>query len=325
MDQVILPAMQIPSFRVKKAFDDNVQDNFLINTWGGLGDQICAEPAIRYAVENFLDKKISLSSECPELFSHLRFHNVFDTRKVKPELEKYAVFQTITPHTHLNWEFYSHMLTHCVDYVSLCMWRRQLPIAYREIVLPDFKVTESIEEPIRERENTVVLHAGKHWQSKTFPKAWWDEVIKEFIVYGWHVTLIGKEVDDNVGYVNVNGAQCFDTRDKLSIPEWVSLLKNCKYLLSNDSSPIHAAAAGDAFIGFIASCKHPDFIMHWRNGIFGYNMHNFGLDGAWNHMDENPCQKEKVEIETLPTGLMEKLLPNPKEIVWEYNRRRAGH
>ena len=52
--KAILPAFNIPSFNVQRAFEAGVKRKFLINTWGGLGDQICAEPAMRFA---FKDRK----------------------------------------------------------------------------------------------------------------------------------------------------------------------------------------------------------------------------------------------------------------------------
>ena len=168
------------------------------------------------------------------------------------------------------------------------------------------------------KENVVVVHAGKHWQSKTFPKAWWEEMVNQFKEAGFKVCLIGHKVDENVGYVEISGDGCIDLRDKLSIPEFIYLLKNCKYLFSNDSSPIHAASAGDAFVGVVATCKHPDFILHWRKGQFGWNSKNFGLDGVWNHIDYSPAQTSTITAEELPEGLMEAILPNQKDVAQYY-------
>ena len=63
--RVVLPARMVPSFNVKEAFDRKVERKFLINTWGGLGDQVCAEPAIRYALKAFPKCEISLASRQP--------------------------------------------------------------------------------------------------------------------------------------------------------------------------------------------------------------------------------------------------------------------
>ncbi len=322
--RALMPARMIPSFNVTKAFENGTAKNFVINTWGGLGDQISAEPAVRFGLSVFKKTDISLASNCPSLYSHLKFKEVFDTRKVTPDWDKYLVFNTILPPDHLLWEFVTHMLTHCVDFPSICMWRCQLPVADREIQLPDFPVTANIAEAMSDPENTVVVHAGKHWQSKTFPKIWWDQTIHAFKLAGFKIVLIGHEVDKNVGFVDVNPEGCIDLRNRLTIPEFVTVLKGCRYLFSNDSSPIHAAAAGDAFIGMVASCKHPDFITHWRKGQFGYKTKNFGLDGIWNHIDYSPAQTENIEAEQLPGGLMDRILPEPTDVALYYKALKEG-
>jgi len=324
-DTVNVPAHMIPAWLVWKAFEEGKSRNFLINTWGGLGDQICAEPAIRWALKAFNKTDISLASRTPSLFSHLKFKDVFDTREptAVPNWNDYLVFQTIVPPDFLTWQFTSHMLTHAVDFVSLCMWRAQLPVADKEIQLPDFELTDQVKSALADKQNTIVFHPGRHWPSKTFPKLFWDSQIKAFQRKGFRVALIGAHVDENVGYVDVDSTDCIDLRDKLEIPEFVSILKNCAYVFSNDSSPIHAAAAGNAFIGFVASVKHPDYIKHWRKGQWAWNTKNFELDGAWNHTNQNPAQKDEVKIESLPPGLMDALLPNPEDVADYYAKVRG--
>lgn len=315
-------AAVFPSFNVQCAVDRGTHRNFLINTWGGLGDQVCAEPAIRYALKTFDKCYITLLSEQPELFTHLKFKEVVHANnKSSVDMDKYLVFHSITPTNTLIWEFVSHMLTHCVDFPSICMWRSTLPNKDKEIVLPDYELKK---EHYFDNKKTVVIHAGKHWASKTFPKEWWSQTVKEIKRNGQKVALIGHKGGagvENTGYVEIDGSDTCDLRNRLSIPDLVAVLKHSKYLLSNDSSPIHIAAAGDAFIGMIASCKHPDYITHWRKGQFGYKTKNFGLDGAWNHINNNPAQRDdgkEVSIEDLPAGLMEKILPQPADVAGYY-------
>jgi hypothetical protein len=294
-----------------------------------LGDQVCAEPAIRFALRTFSKCKISLASKQPDLFTHLKFEEVFDTRKVLPVHENYLTFQSIVPPTHLLWEFLSHMISHCVDFPSICMFRCQLPNSEKEIQLPDYPIQNSdVARVVNLKDRAVVIHAGRHWPSKTFPKSYWDEQIEAFKRKGFEVVLIGKEGFEvgsgNVGFVDVNPDGCIDLRNQLSMRDLIALLKNVKFLFSNDSAPIHIAASGDAFIGFVATCKHPDYITHWRKGEFGYKTKNFGRDGVWNHIDYSPAQEEEVKAEDLPAGLMEKILPNPEDVASFYANLRGS-
>lgn len=315
---VIIPAMMIPSWNISQAFERGNQSKFLLTTWGGLGDQVCAEPTLRHALKAFDKCQISLATETPDLFTHLKFHEVMPFKKVQMDLElqkQYMIFNTIVPPDHLTWEFFSHCLTNAVDFASLCAFRLQLPIAEKHIVLEHGLTT--LADHLREfdRNNMVVVHAGRHWPSKTFPKPWWDRVLASLRARGLTPVLIGKnnitETSGNTGTVDVNTDGCIDLRNKTSIKELIWLLQNARVLLTNDSSPLHIAASGKAWIGFVASCKHPDYIMHVRNGQFGWRQQNLGLDGIWNYLDHNPAQECEVKVDELPEGVMEKLLPAP--------------
>lgn len=313
--KAVLPASQIPSFNVQQAFERGVAHKFLITTWGGLGDQACAEPVLRAALKMFPKMEISLATETPELFTHLTgfkkvipYKAIFEDPKI---LQEHMLFNTIVPPTNLVWEFFSHCVTHAVDFASMCAFRFMLPVAQKEIVLEHGLVTIPDHLKAFNRNEMVVVHAGKHWPSKTFPKAWWDRVLASLRARGFTPVLIGKDTDDNRGTVDVDTTGCLDLRNKTTIKEMIWLLQETRVLLTNDSSPMHIAASGDAWIGFVASCKHPDYIMHWRKGQWAWRMQNLGLDGIWNHIDYSPMQEDEVKVDELPEGLMEKILPDP--------------
>lgn len=313
-DRIVIPAIQIPTFRTSMAIERGVEKNLLFKIWGGLGDQICAEPTLRYAFKSFTDCKISLAAECPELFRHLPWHRVYNLKEVQPIWEKYFVFETIRSPDSLQWEFMSHMLVNCVDYPSLCALRCQLPVADRELKLePSGEAQKNIHYQELKFERCVAIHAGRHWQSKTFPKAWWDQVILTVAQLGAFPVLIGGDTDDNRGTVDVEVSHpaIRDYRNCLAPMEAVELLKRIPVLLTNDSAPLHMAAAGQAHIGFVATCKHPDMIMHWRNGQFGWRMKNFGLGGIWDIIDYCPNKAQKIEAENVGDETLRSWLPDP--------------
>lgn len=307
-DRIVIPATLIPSFRTQLAIQNKIEKNLIFRTWGGLGDQICAEPTLRYALSAFKDCKVSLASEQPELFQHLNFHEVFDLKKVTPNYDNYLSFETITPpnDSNLVWQFFSHMLTNCVDFPSMCALRLQLPIADKEVKLVDVGCKTDLDFS-----KSVIIHAGKHWASKTFPKHWWDAVIASIINDGFIPVLIGANTDDNRGTVDVDTRGCIDLRNKFSIMETISILKQSKVLLTNDSSPMHMAVDSDCWIGFIATCKHPDYIMHWRKGQFGHRMVNHGKGGIWDIISNCPNAEQEVTAEYVDEKTLESWLPNP--------------
>lgn len=310
-DTIQMPITLIPAARTTIAAQAGVERNILIRTWGGLGDQVCAEPAIRYAMKHFKDCNFTLASEKPDLFQHLKFERVFDLNYEQPLWDKYLMFTSIHDPSHISWQFFSHMLTHCVDYCSINMFRLQMPIADREVQLgpkdPPAYIGTDLIGPV------VLVHAGRHWQTKTFPPKFWNAVLKELIKEGVSPILIGANTDDNRGTVDVDPTGCVDLRNKTNLNDLMWLCKAADVVLTNDSSPLHIAAAGNAHIGFIATCKHPDYITHYRKGVFGWRMKNFGKGGIWDYQNYCPNATQTLEVDKIDPKILESWLPDPKE------------
>ena len=320
-----MPALHHPLFKTEYAIQRGVERNLLFKIWGGYGDMICAEPTLRYALKMFKDCNISIAAEVPELFRHLPFKRVFDLREETPNYDKYFVFETITPpdDTNLVWAFLSHMLVGCVDFPSLCALRLQLPVEDKEIRLdPEFP--GNAEELSQHLRGGVLVHAGKHWQSKTFPSGFWNQVLLSLQLHGLTPILIGADADDNRGTVDVNTRGCVDLRNKLSINDSVWMCQNASVLLTNDSAPLHMAASGDAWIGYIATCKHPDMISHWRHGQWKWRERNFGKGGVWDLVDFCPNKKQKLEAEFVDPAILASWLPDPAEYAeWAATKHKA--
>lgn len=311
-----VPFMSIPVYRTNLAVQKGVEKNLLFVTWGGIGDVICSEPTVRYAIEKFKDCRVTIATRHPELFQHLKFHDIYDLKKETPIADDYLIFQTIPvqDQTTLIPQFISHMYTHCVDFPALSALRSQLPINHREVILKPAK--PGLGGGLKkfwalQNENYVVVHAGRHWQTKTFPAKWWNAVIDSIIENGMVPVLIGKHEGETQGYVDTKTEGCVDLRDQTTIEESIWLLQNSPVLVCNDSSPLHMAATGNAFIGFVASVKHPDYITHYRKGKFGWRMENFELDGMWNHSSMCPNSAEDVNLDKIGSELVASFLPEP--------------
>ena len=167
------------------------------------------------------------------------------------------------------WNIVSNLLCHTADYCSMALLRRTLPNSDKSIIR---KVKEEWLRGAKkvcgeDLENLVVVHAGKHWESKTFPTSWWQEVVDGLKKEGMKICLIGKN-DLTRGVLPVIAREgMIDARDLLSLEELIALLSKAKILLSNDSAPVHLAGAFDNWIVLIPSCKHPDHIIPFRNGV----------------------------------------------------------
>src|SRR3990172_9086530 len=136
LDQVVVPGHMIPAFRTFKALEKGIEKNLLITTWGGIGDQVCAEPTLRYALEQFgAYVDISLASHVTDVFRHLKFKRVFNLEQEAPIYDNYLTFQTICDQKDLAWSFLNHCLINCVDFPSLSAFRCTLPIKSKELKL----------------------------------------------------------------------------------------------------------------------------------------------------------------------------------------------
>lgn len=321
--KVVIPAMIHPSFKLARTIQLGTQKNILFRTYGGIGDVICSEPTVRYAVENFkkYGNKFSVVTDYPIFFEHLgvELENIFHTSE-KPDLDNYLIFDTITPpnDSNLVWLFFSHMLTHCVDFPSLCALRKQLPDDYKQIK-SFFKknLSPEIRDLLQSTGYNIVVHPGKHWQTKTFPKWWWDRVISQLLVkksFEDKVILIGKDLGNEQGVVDVCREGCIDLIDKTTLEDTFSILQYYAHgLLTNDSSPLHMASTSEhCFIGFIATCKHQDYLYHWRNGQKGYRMQHYNLGGIWEHFDLCPNKDEQLDADKIDEETLLSWLPVPE-------------
>lgn len=326
--QSLIPTFMLSNMRADYAVRNGFSKRLMLRTWGGLGDQICAEPTLRYAVETFTDCEISLASDHHELFAHLKFKEVFDTKRVHPVLDRHLLFDTIVPPQHLFWQFVNHMNTHCVDFASICAFRCQLPTARREVKLSPTETDIVTVSEMFEKNQAIMpvaIHPGRHWQSKTFPKDWWDAVISTLLSARITPVLIGNDTDDNRGTVDVDVPEgVLDLRGKLSIMESVALVQNVRVLLTNDSAPLHMAASGNAWIGYVPTVKHPDHITHWRNGKWGWRMRAFGNGGVWDEWSLLPNVNATQSVENVGDEKLRSWLPSPKEFaLWALSCERT--
>ena len=296
---VAVKGMLLPGYKMQASKDRGTEKNLLLKTWGGLGDEICAEPTLRFALDTFKDYEISLCSRYPDFFQHLKFKEVFNVlQNQTPKFENYHCFDLIGITGTLPWEFLCHVYLPCVDAPTLYAFRGTLPNSCKEIKLvpsvENFTVVDHMIDLIIKKP-WIIIHAGKHWQSKTFPKKWWDRVLEIIIGRGVIPVLVGgvtvpspdelKQGQKNRTTVDVETNGTVDLRGKLSLMESIALIQRSKVVLTNDSAILHMAASSDAHIGYITLAKHPDHLTHWRHGQWGWNMENLGRGGIWENSD----------------------------------------
>jgi hypothetical protein len=304
--------MESPTFRYLLAQQNKTTKNVLLVAPYALGDCICAEPAIRYAVNNFAGCKVSLLTAFPELFQHLELEKVYNSREGNPNWDDYYVLKGYYAADELQSEFTHNFNMQIGDYIATCLFKGQIPVKDRNIVLKPSVNSLSAQQ--------VVVHPGKHWVSKTYPKRWWDAILTGLIGQGVTPVIIGATVEDGKrGTVDVDATNCLDLRNKLSVMESVSLVQTAQVVLTNDSAPLHMAASGGAWIGYFSTVRHEDFTKHWRAdewGInqFGHRMHNFAKGTMWQTTDVSPA-RNGAKYDVIDEKTLMSWLPEPVDVV----------
>lgn len=265
--------------------------NICINVEGGMGDQFCAEPVIRHIRDvMFPGSFIIVRTDFPDLFGHLGLPVYHYDDKSFPQ-KMYLQMFTMRYPEHPSWSSMAHTVCHGVDFASLQTLRGTLPVLSRtpkhNVALENF--VHAHELCGKKMDDLVVLHPGRGWPSKTFPKDVWQSWIDALVGAGYRVAVIGKRISKEQGVVEgLDLSKCLDLIDKLSTKDTFALLANAPVLISNDSAPIHMAGAFENWIGVIATCKHPDHILPYRNGSVRTKTRALEEKGLYDDLNRNP-------------------------------------
>ncbi len=303
-----------------ESFTDPV---LFLNISGGLGDQVCAEPVVRYIREKvYPDARIFAISTYPELFSHIPGITVSDK---PPDIKVDAVYR-MDFHPDRSKSHHQNMiynLSHPVDYISLQTLKRILPVKDKQIRLNSWE--EGKKEVFAldiDPESLFLVHPGTGWESKTFPTEWWQAVIDGLAASSYRIGIIGRDLqkdgitpDAQHAYLPVkvpeNGV---DFRDKLSTLGLMALIKYAPLLISNESAPIHIAGAFDNHIILIPTNKHPEHVLPYRHGSVWYKAAALYENAAFEDYQFRPSNAEAESIARLKKPI-EYYLPDPQEVI----------
>ncbi|MHA1695428.1 MAG: glycosyltransferase family 9 protein, partial [Candidatus Helarchaeota archaeon] len=301
-----------------------------ISVNGGLGDQVCAEPVIRFMREKlYPDDEFIVATHYPRLFKHLKKEGVMVYKHGEANLNNdtpYFIKNTLPGPETLQWSIVSHLLCHSTDYISIALMKRTLPIKDKQIKLEiNLKDLSNIIDILgfQKLDDLYLVHPGKHWQSKTFPVEYWQEIINGLVKAGKKVALIGKEEagdppDYKPGARGTIDVECpkgaYDLRDRLDLSSLLILLASAKVLVSNDSAPIHLAGAFDNWIVLLPSCKHPDHILPFRKGSQYYKAMALYKKLALDDIESRPTQVSQTSAEFNVKDWSEYLL-SAKEVI----------
>ena len=142
---------------------------------------------------------------------------------------------------------------HLIQSAGLELDGRTMDFSFKEGELE--VLTDSLEKlGLIKGEPYVVVHPGGNWDLKRWPVGSFGAWIKIFIQrMNWKVIICGtpgeKELVDKL-VAEVSNEKVLSLCGKTSVSQLAALLKNARFLLSNDSGPIHLAASqGTPIVG----------------------------------------------------------------------------
>lgn len=249
--------------------DYSYKKNIVFSVSGGLGDQVCAEPVIRYCRNKFYpEDNVVILTHFPTLFKHLNLPTYKPDHEFDLSKGPYSVLDVYPGTDKPIWRVLSNSLVNATDFESISVCGRILPDEDKRIYLrPNSNSRNEITNIISldEARNLVLVHPGNGYKAKSFPVEWWNKVIKGLIEKNIKVGLIGKTISEKQGYLNVDCIDgVIDFRDFLSLDGLMFLISLAQVLVSNDSAPVHIAGAFDNWIVLIATMKHPDHVLPYR-------------------------------------------------------------
>lgn len=290
-----------------------------------LGDMVCAEPVVRYLVTELLKGyKIDVLSTEPRLYAHLADDaNVMHFQQHQRYADMpYRIFNVMVPDNHPVRQFATPDTMHTTDFMSLQCMKRLLPDDQKQIklgasiqgfgevldILGDYK------HPI---DKLIVVHPGRGWENKTFPAEYWEAIVRGLVRQDLPVAIIGKEIDEEFGTIQFDLPDgVIDFRELLSVDGLISLLSKAQMLISNDSSPVHIAGSFDHHILMLATSRHPDHTLPWRNGSRYHKARALYKNKMWEDETRDPLSLYNFDPACIPEGrVITDYLPEPEVVL----------
>jgi heptosyltransferase-2 len=118
------------------------------------------------------------------------------------------------------------------------------------------------DEEILDTSQLIGVAPGSVWKTKRWMMESYVELVKKLVGTGYTVGLIGGEDDVhlcNMILKSVNMGRVFNTAGKLTLLQSAEMIKRCNVVVSNDSAPIHLAAAVNTPVVAIFGATVPAF------------------------------------------------------------------
>ncbi|MDP2922271.1 MAG: lipopolysaccharide heptosyltransferase II [Candidatus Omnitrophota bacterium] len=139
---------------------------------------------------------------------------------------------------------------HELEYTLDILRAMNIPVVDKDMYFPikeeaEQKIEKILKEnKIEDREEFIVIHPSASCPSKRWPQEYFSKLVRLLKEKaGVKIAIITSKDEKSFGEQIVKENEVVDLRGNLSVAEIGSLLKRAKLFISNDSGPVHIAAA----------------------------------------------------------------------------------
>jgi heptosyltransferase I len=214
-------------------------------------------------------------------------------------------------------------LTHAVDWYLAVLPPLGVPVHKNFIWLPERPAiaTEVKRKWLAENPSSAIRHLqwillqpGARWENKRWPATHFAELVRSLAEKfpGTRFAILGSEGDKPLGEIISRAApeRCLNLCGATSLPEMIEWIRLCDLLVTNDTGPMHAAAAlGKPLVALFGPTEPR------RTGPYGQLENVLRLDLPCSPCMKSTCHFEKPEecLRALSPALVfervQKLLP----------------
>ncbi len=138
--------------------------------------------------------------------------------------------------------------THAVDWYLAVLPHLGVPVHNNFIWLPPRpEVAAGVLRKWPDAGRWVALQPGARWQNKRWPAEYFTELVRALARAhpDLRFAILGGQSDQLPGEIISAGApkQCLNLCGLTSLPEMVEWIRRCEFMVTNDTGPMHAAAA----------------------------------------------------------------------------------
>jgi lipopolysaccharide heptosyltransferase II len=182
--------------------------------------------------------------------------------------------------------------THAVDWYLQVLPRLGVPVTplFQWLPLrPDVAAAVRAKWPVQGA-RWVVLQPGARWLNKRWPTESFAKLLRRLaeVRTDLRFAILGGTEDQPLGETIAQAApgRCLDLTGKLSLPEMVEWLRLCELMITNDTGPMHVAAAlGTRVVGLFGPTEPR------RTGPYGQQEHVLQLE-----LPCSPCLKSRCRF-----------------------------